>query len=418
MESSNAIAQDVKCFFDNLDFATHESDEDFRFEELNSELRDEDTIDEKYEEISQLNEKDQLAVNGLIDKLKKCCLCKYSCIEKVSQNLLQFLWLQERKSMLPRPHRNTGCQPKKTLPIETLTRQNLLLIGWTNDMHNNVFLPSYYSYDRLLATYNLINPNNLIKSCWTFQNIWKSDFKLTLKESNGGIDEDLDIQLMTHITDYQMIRDIYEDDIRTAKICDRSLFRVFSFDFTQDVELPHDSQQPRKWYYPSLLKVYQFGLVDEGINNHWHAIYTKGKASKGANEVASIVHLFLTSATGQAKKFDYGQIIVAVKIRILVFFGHTRNSVNCGFGNSKREYARSEVWCMNQLADIIDKSASNNISVNLENQIGLFHDWTLAFSTLYHKPSAIQNELCSKPQDDVIERIKNLRAARAKEVQN
>ncbi|CAG8589563.1 9797_t:CDS:2 [Racocetra fulgida] len=54
--------------------------------------------------------------------------------------------------------------------------------------------------------------------------------------------------------------------------------------------------------------------------------------------------------------------------------GHTRNSVDHRFGLTKQKYARSEVWCMNQLAEVIEKSASNNMPVNLENQIGLFRD--------------------------------------------
>ncbi|CAG8840653.1 13032_t:CDS:1, partial [Cetraspora pellucida] len=50
----------------------------------------------------------------------------------------------------------------------------------------------------------------------------------------------LDAQLMAHITDYREMRDAYENDIHVAKTCDRSLFRIFSFDFAQNLELPHD----------------------------------------------------------------------------------------------------------------------------------------------------------------------------------
>ncbi|CAG8832583.1 7943_t:CDS:2, partial [Cetraspora pellucida] len=70
--------------------------------------------------------------------------------------------------------------------------------------------------------------------------------------------------------------------------------------------------------------------------------------------------------------------------------GHTRNSVDRGFGLTKREYTRSEVWCIDQLLDVIDRSANNNIPINLEDQIGPFRDWTSALSTLYRRPPAIQ----------------------------
>ncbi|CAG8725358.1 14664_t:CDS:2, partial [Ambispora leptoticha] len=75
MESSSTVSQNVEHFFDTLDFATLESDsndsnestyeEDFQSEESESELKDDDSTGNESEEISQLNEKDQVAVNNL-----------------------------------------------------------------------------------------------------------------------------------------------------------------------------------------------------------------------------------------------------------------------------------------------------------------------------------------------------------------
>ncbi|CAG8635467.1 4642_t:CDS:2 [Dentiscutata heterogama] len=42
--------------------------------------------------------------------------------------------------------------------------------------------------------------------------------------------------------------------------------------------------------------------------------------------------------------------------------GHTRNSVDHGFGNTKRKYSRSEIWCIGQFAEVIERSSHNNIS--------------------------------------------------------
>ncbi|CAG8759179.1 3652_t:CDS:2, partial [Cetraspora pellucida] len=53
---------------------------------------------------------------------------------------------------------------------------------------------------------------------------------------------------------------------------------------------------------------------------------------------------------------------------------YTKNSVNCSFGLTKQEYARFEIWCIDQLADIIDRSAKNNIAINLKNYIEPFRD--------------------------------------------
>ncbi|CAG8725367.1 14665_t:CDS:1, partial [Ambispora leptoticha] len=330
--------------------------------------------------------------------------------------------------------RRTGEQHGEAVAVRKYARKKADgQVTVSYEKHDMILLPSHYSYDRLLAAYNLMNPETLIKSRWTFRQLWRADseltkivirkpskdkcdectvFKRALKENVSDINEDLDAQLMAHITDYREMRDAYENDIHVAKTCDRSSFRIFSFDFAQNLELPHDPQQPGKWYYLSLLKAHQFGLVDEGIDSHWHVIYTEGKALKGANEVASIIHLFLTSTAGDAKKIRlwadncggqnkntcllwyflwacHTQIFQEIEYRFQIK-GHTRNSVDRGFGLTKREYTRSEVWCIDQLLDVIDRSANNNIPINLEDQIGPFRDWTSALSTLYRRPPAIQ----------------------------
>ena len=106
MESTTAIVQNMEHYFDTLDFATLESDptdsdgsmyEDPLQEELDSELSDMDTMEKQFEEISQVNEKDQTAVNTLIDKLKNCCFCEKNCSEKVSPRLLQSLVLESHQ---------------------------------------------------------------------------------------------------------------------------------------------------------------------------------------------------------------------------------------------------------------------------------------------------------------------------------
>ncbi|CAG8685389.1 3939_t:CDS:2, partial [Racocetra fulgida] len=69
-----------------------------------------------------------------------------------------------------------------------------------------------------------------------------------LERSN--INENLDDQFTT----YRAMREAYKNNIQMAKKSDRSAFHVLSFDFAQNIELPHDPQQPERWYYSSLLK--------------------------------------------------------------------------------------------------------------------------------------------------------------------
>ncbi|CAG8490752.1 6751_t:CDS:2 [Racocetra fulgida] len=396
------IPEDLECFFKEIEDRDEEieyrdeeieyNDEKMRYSdeemvesyqiELESESSDEDTADEEPEDVL---EKDQIDTDNLIEKLNSYCLCREKCSDKVSSDQLQSLVLesikmnkkqrrysmliliassdkgphkkyfqnryqlpyfgevQEQQSMLPQLHGNTGRRPDNALPVETLNKvksfirlvgeqhgESLAVRKYTRKKVDGQITVQYEKHD--LNKIIIRKPSKDVCDECTL-------FKRTLKESNST-NEDLNDQFATHVNDYQ---------------------------------LPHDPQQPGKWYYLSLLKVYQFGLVDEGIDLHWHNLYTEGKALKRANEVTSIIHLFLTSV-----------------------------AVDRGFGNTKREYARSEVWCVDQLVDIINKSANNNISINLEDQIELFRDWTSALGSLYHKPPAIQKYhffqfSCEKP---------------------
>ncbi|CAG8658059.1 1019_t:CDS:2, partial [Racocetra fulgida] len=152
-------------------------------------------------------------------------------------------------------------------------------------------------------------------------------------------------------------------------------------------KLPHDPQQSEKWYYLSLLKIYQFGFVDEGIDKHWHAIYTE---------------------------------------------------VDCGFGSTKKEYSRLEIWYIDQLAEVIERSSPNNISAKVRatdpwdefklikqyvdiNQLNpriLPQKGLLAEKQVDlwknigpYCPIAFRNKLCSKLPDSVIERVEHLKGA-------
>ncbi|CAG8578385.1 4906_t:CDS:2, partial [Cetraspora pellucida] len=462
-------------------------DEEMEYnEEIVEDTQFESEADSNSVETEEEEPKEVSAVDKLVNRLKLCCSCKNKCSEKISSSLLWSLALERPhkkqthtkyplpyfgETMLPPLHGNTDRSPVVKLSVETTEKiKSFIRLIVQYEKNDLVLLPSHYSYNQFLAFYNLTHPDNCVSN-WSFRRIWKDDaelsktiirkpskdvcdectlFKRALKECNN-VDENLDTQFAKHIIDYRSMREAYENDIQMAKECNRSVFRVFPFDFTQNVELPHDPQQPGKWYYSSLLKVHQFGLVDEGIDHHWHVLYMEAKASKGANEVTSMIEY----------RFQ-------IK-------GHTRNSVDQGFGNTKKEYAKSEVWCIDQLVEVINRSASNNSSVNLDNQTGPFCDWTSSLKLLYYKPPAIQNyhffqfssenpdefkllklnvnaeslnpqellpkglseekqvdiwnnirpycpiafhnKFCSKPSDDLIERVGNRKRACAKEAQ-
>ena len=164
-----------------------------------------------------------------------------------------------------------------------------------------------------------------------------------------------------HKQEYRACRAAYESDIKEAKVF-ASDTSMFSFDFQQVVEIPSMPQQLSQSYYWSPFKLYVFGIVNDAIDQHYHAMFTEAQQWKGANQVVSLLHCFLTSIKqltpkvhlwadncgGQNKNKtmlwylswlvatqDIEEIILRFQIK-----GHTRNSVDRGFGTVKQKANR------------------------------------------------------------------------------
>ncbi|CAG8594965.1 5614_t:CDS:2, partial [Racocetra fulgida] len=147
--------------------------------------------------------------------------------------------IRERKSMLLQPHENIGRLPKNILPNETVNEVKLF-----------------------------------IKSLEEQQSEALAVRKYTRKRADGNItvryEKDDIILLLSHYS-YNRLLAAY-NSVHPKKLIKK---------------LPHNSQQPGSWFYQSLLKVHQFGFVDEGIDKYWHCVYTEGKALKGTNEASN-----------------------------------------------------------------------------------------------------------------------------------
>ncbi|CAG8683796.1 15390_t:CDS:2, partial [Cetraspora pellucida] len=486
------FSENLDQFFETHNEPTSESDYDEIEKDLCSDEELENTSDDDTT-FTDPNKTLSMILKDLVKKLQQCCKCKEKCDEKVSLTLLESLALEsitmnkkkhyhsmsillaasnfdlyikedkirsyqlpyfEHKSMLPKPHGNTGCQPKNILPIETANKAKFFIKSF-GDQHGEkqavrkyirkkkdgqitvnyekddvILLLSHYSYSRLLDLYNLMNPKNLINSHVCDE---CTLYKRALKESSNYVNEDLDEQLITHVSDYRKLREVYENDIQKAKSSDHSSF------------------------------LHQFGLVNEGIDKHWHAIYTEGKASKGPNEVTSILNHFLVSVTGEAKEIKLwadncgGQNKNSCLLWYLLWLcntkifhkidyqfqikSHTRNSVDRGFGRTKLEYAKSEAWCIDHLFtykkpglmrakirvkdswdefQLLKKDANPvNLSPQKLPSKGLSEEKQVDFWNKIHPycPTEFQDKLCPRPTDDVVKRIGKLKGDRAKEAQ-
>ncbi|CAG8742767.1 10585_t:CDS:2, partial [Dentiscutata heterogama] len=241
-------------FLKTHDETTSESNHDKIEKDLYSNEELENTSDENTTSTDP-NKSLSMALNDLVKKLQQCCKCKKKCDKKA---LLESLTLEknkirsyqlphfECKLMLPKPYGNTGRQPKNILFIETANKARFFIKSFS-DQHGEkqavrkyickkkdeqitvnyekddvILLPSHYSYSHLLDLYNLINPENLINSYVYDECIL---YKRALKESSNHVNEDLDKQLITHVSDYQELKEVYENDIQKAKSSNRSSFR-------------------------------------------------------------------------------------------------------------------------------------------------------------------------------------------------
>ncbi|CAG8506300.1 21834_t:CDS:2, partial [Cetraspora pellucida] len=427
------FSENLDQFFETHDEPTSESDHDeieedsCSNEELENTSNDDTTSTDPNKTLS-------IILKDLVKKLQQCCKCKKKCDEKVLLTLLESLalksitmnkkkhyhsmsillaasnfdlyikedkirsyqlpyfgnvcshffrtfwmcgpkvtqcifdWIRERKSMLTKPYGNTGRQPKNILPIETANKAKFFIKSF-GDQHGKkqavqkyickkkdgqitvnykkddvILLSSHYSYSHLLDLYNLMNLKNLINSHVCDE---CTLYKCILKENSKYVNKDLDEQLITHVSDYRELR--------------------------ENIELSYNPQQPGSWYYLSLLKIHQFGLIK----------------------------------------------------------GHTRNSVDRRFGHTKLEYAKSEAWCIDHLVDIINRSASNNISFTYEKpglmraKIRVKDSWD-EFQLLKKDANPVnlspqkllsKDKLCPRPTDDAVKRIGKLKGDRAKEAQ-
>lgn len=226
-------------------------------------------------------------------------------------------------------------------------------------------------------------------------------------------------KITTHTNEYRECRQAYEDD---RKMAFNGQIKCHSFDFQQVVEVPHVPLQPGQWYYWSPFKLYVFGLVNEAIDQHFHAVYTEAQQGKGANQVMSLLHSYLTAkdnlgtithlwadnCSGQNKNKTVmwylawivqhstdSNSIIELRFQIK---GHTRNSVNRGFALTKNEANKSEVLEPEDYLAVINRATGyisgtqriHPVSFINESNGGFFRDWESAFSSFMRPLDGIQ----------------------------
>ncbi|XP_067943168.1 uncharacterized protein [Watersipora subatra] len=180
----------------------------------------------------------------------------------------------------------------------------------------------------------------------------------------------------------------------------------YSFDFAQQVHYPNDPQQPGPIYFKTPRKCGLFGVCNESVPQQVNYLIDEASlTTKGANAVISYIHHFLEhyglgekklilhadNCCGQNKN-NFMMFYLAwrcqqnlhaeVEMNFLVA-GHTKFACDALFGAVKKTYRRTMVSSLDDLVQVVEKSARPNLAQLVGSQSGEqivpVYDWASYF---------------------------------------
>ena len=216
------------------------------------------------------------------------------------------------------------------------------------------------------------------------------------------LDDDVKANLLqrsvNHLSDVTRERSLYQQDVAAAKLSlenhahltahslsvhdpnSQDAVMHYSFDYAQQIQIPHDSQQVGPLYFLAPYKVALFGIACEPASKM--VIYTVPEIAvvdKGSNSVLSFLHHFFSTfsygekmvhlradnCTGQNKNrymmaYLCWRILCAMHTRITLSFlpvGHTKFYPDLGFGVFKRHLRQCSVNTVDEVAQCIADSS-------------------------------------------------------------
>lgn len=153
----------------------------------------------------------------------------------------------------------------------------------------------------------------------------------------------------------------------------------YSFDFAQQIHIPHDSQQPGPIYFLTPYKIGIFGIMnDTNKIQHNFFIPESVQVSKGANAIVSYLHFYFENhGIGETKLHLHADNCVAQNKNNIVMgyliwrilknlndsislsflpIGHTKFSCDLAFGIFKKKFRVSKAGSLKQVEDIAHSS--------------------------------------------------------------
>jgi hypothetical protein len=204
--------------------------------------------------------------------------------------------------------------------------------------------------------------------------------------------------LTSNLIQAQLERDYYNENTRIARkerekidknylqnqgkveYCSTDANAHYSFDWSQNVQIPYSSQQASQMYFLTALKVHLFGIQNEATKEQLNFVLSENELlNKGINGTFSLVlagikqfnrgeeHLKLTcdNAVGQNKNnatIQFCQFLVmvgyyeSVELNFMIA-GHTKFSSDRNYGMIKKLYRKSTIYCKEDFIKVVKKSS-------------------------------------------------------------
>lgn len=244
--------------------------------------------------------------------------------------------------------------------------------------------------------------------CWTFNNVVRVQRD----------QESFDLFYNDHRSHVQAATEMKDEYRGDRELSIEGKVNCISFDYAQNITLPHSALQPAKWYFFLLKNVYCFGIVDERLQKQTNYSYGEEVMGKGSKEVVSQIDFYLGG-----KRFDARTPLVLHadncagqnKNNLMLFYlsnlveqgmfhkltlkfqikGHIRNACDQSFGLFKQKFVLRESFTEEHLLDIFNH-ISNLEAISFPSS--KFYDWQV-LETRYNKFPSLSKyqifEFCS-----------------------
>lgn len=192
--------------------------------------------------------------------------------------------------------------------------------------------------------------------------------------------EEIGDKFNRHLHKAKSAREEYKKDTKLAK--DSGEFSHISFDFAQNMYLPHLTDQASSFYFFSLFNVSLFGVLDEGKRKQMNYIYSEADGAKGSNNVLSMlmdyyyilrnrkkIIFHCDNCVGQNKNNGMIKLLCWlcltgrsdwIELKFMVK-GHTKFGPDGYFGMIKKVFHRTNTFSMEHLEEVVKQSSNKNM---------------------------------------------------------